>query len=117
MNGGALRTWTADNGVCWPTDLLPSKAPSARIMSRGYNAKPISFGSSEPGSTASINAHARGLIADVNHYRRSNVSCPPYFSKWDKRLIRNQNAEQQKLIFIAHSIGGIILQAVSPHLH
>ncbi|PMD54981.1 uncharacterized protein K444DRAFT_696279 [Hyaloscypha bicolor E] len=60
-------------------------------MSWGYNSKVVTWRSF--GSTASIQGHARGLLADVNNYRRT------------------RQAEGQKLIFVAHDIGGILVQA------
>lgn len=40
LNGDPQRTWTAKNGVFWPTDLLPGSLKDARanILVYGYNA-------------------------------------------------------------------------------
>ena len=47
LNGDPRRTWTAKNGVFWPTDLLPVslKSAKARILVYGYNADVYTFGS------------------------------------------------------------------------
>jgi hypothetical protein len=110
MGGDFFHSWTADNGVCWPRSLLPLKFPTARIMSWGYNSKVVTWRSF--GSTASIQGHARGLLADVNHYRRTRVSYVACLQGgWSANY--EQQAEGQKLIFVAHGIGGILVQAVS----
>lgn len=98
--GSFLRSWTAENGCCWPRDLLPEdigqlplNGRTGRVLSWGYDAGLLSVGFSRSPSTATIHAHARGLLADVNHYR-------------DQRTIVNH-----KIIFIGHGTGGIIIQA------
>ena len=47
LNGSPRSTWTAKNGVFWPTDLLPLtlKSAKARILVYGYNADIYTFGS------------------------------------------------------------------------
>lgn len=47
LNGDPRRTWTAKNGVFWPTALLPVslKSAKARILVYGYNADVYTFGS------------------------------------------------------------------------
>lgn len=79
-------------------------------MSWGYNAIVVTLNSVT--STASIQGHARGLLADINHYRRTRVSYGTYLQGWWSANY-GQQAEEQKLIFVAHDIGGIIVQAVS----
>jgi hypothetical protein len=46
LNGDPRKTWTAKNGVFWPTDLLPTslKSAKARILVYGYNADVYAFG-------------------------------------------------------------------------
>jgi hypothetical protein len=81
-------------------------------MSWGYNSKVVTWRSF--GSTASIQGHARGLLADVNNYRRTRVSYVACLQGgWSANY--EQQAEGQKLIFVAHDIGGILVQAVSTH--
>lgn len=48
LNGDPRQTWTARNGVFWPTELLPAtlKSVKARILVYGYNADVYAFGSS-----------------------------------------------------------------------
>ena len=47
LNGDPRNTWTAKNGVFWPTDLLPLtlKSVKARVLVYGYNADVVTFGS------------------------------------------------------------------------
>ena len=46
LNGNPQTTWTANNGVFWPTDLLPISLKSAkvRILVYGYIADVYTFG-------------------------------------------------------------------------
>lgn len=49
LNGDPRRSWTAKNGVFWPTQLLPItlKSAQARILVYGYNADVYAFGNSQ----------------------------------------------------------------------
>jgi hypothetical protein len=49
LNGDSRLTWTARNGVFWPTQLLPAtlKSAQARILVYGYNADVYAFGNSQ----------------------------------------------------------------------
>lgn len=71
-NGHWKKTWTADNGVFWPKDLLPDIAPNARIFSYGYDARTYSFRSSSL-SQQSIDDHARALVADLTLKRERSA--------------------------------------------
>jgi hypothetical protein len=49
LNGDPRLTWTATNGVFWPTQLLPItlKSAQARILVYGYNADVYAFGNNQ----------------------------------------------------------------------
>lgn len=49
LNGDPRQTWTAANGVFWPTQLLPNtlKSAQARILVYGYNANVYAFGNDQ----------------------------------------------------------------------
>jgi hypothetical protein len=49
LNGDPRLSWTAKNGVFWPTQLLPItlKSAQARILMYGYNADVYAFGNSQ----------------------------------------------------------------------
>lgn len=66
LNGGAIKTWTADN-VFWPKDLLPAEIPHARVLAFGYDAQVVHFWS-EP-SQNRIDNHADALFAELSGVR------------------------------------------------
>ncbi len=61
-------TWSVENGVMWPRDLLPKKIPDARIMIFKYNAN-VAWGVSEAG----IRQHADTLLDLVQGKRYDTV--------------------------------------------
>ena len=100
------RTWTLNNDpsrsdgqiprtlckreIFWPRDLLPQVFPQARILTWGYNVQLKHMLTSS--SKESIFQHAGVLLSDL-------------------ALLRTSNADKQKnLIFIAHSLGGIVVK-------
>ncbi|KAH7204891.1 ankyrin repeat-containing domain protein [Fusarium redolens] len=86
LNGNRTKTWTQD-GCCWPRDLLPKKIPTARVLTFGYDA---SFARNY--STYGIREHATMLLARLrdNREERDDVDRP--------------------LIFVCHSLGGIVVK-------
>jgi alpha-beta hydrolase superfamily lysophospholipase len=102
LNGHPQSTWTAKNGVFWPTDLLPvtfaSKDPAkhakVRILVYGYNADVVAFGE-KSASTDKIHEHAQSLVSSLALERKS------------------EEAEENPIIWVAHSLGGILVKRVS----
>ncbi|KAK4896822.1 hypothetical protein LTR27_005419 [Elasticomyces elasticus] len=82
----ALATWTK-NEKLWLKDFLPREVPTARIMIFAYNAN-VAFES----STAGVLEQADNLLNRLRHKRRR--------AKLDNRPI----------IFVAHSLGGIMVK-------
>lgn len=87
LQGHTKRTW-ATSKLCWPVDLLPQDLPCARIMAFGYNKLVMN----EP---------------------------PPQFRDLRKTLLdsltinrRLTKAGSRPLIFITHSLGGLIVKRV-----
>ena len=76
--------------VFWPRDLLPRAFPQARIVTWGYDVQIEGFVADA--SQASIYHHAENLLADTVMLRRSDA------------------AKLKPLIFIAHSLGGIVVK-------
>ncbi|KAK3941281.1 protein SERAC1 [Diplogelasinospora grovesii] len=89
LDGHPIRSWQADdaNRTVWPRDLLPTYLPKVRVLSFGYNA--TIRGST---SRAKIRDHARSLL------------------QWliDKR--EDDNAKMRPLVFVGHSLGGVIIK-------
>ena len=76
--------------IFWPRDLLPQVFPQARILTWGYNVQLKHMLTST--SKESIFQHAGVLLSDL-------------------ALLRTSSADKQKkLIFIAHSLGGIVVK-------
>ncbi|EXJ89617.1 hypothetical protein A1O3_02684 [Capronia epimyces CBS 606.96] len=88
LGGDAIHTWTHPKSkAIWLKDFLPAQIPNARIMTFGYNAA-MALGQ----STAEVIDHARSLLASLV----------------DKR--EEPEEIQRPLIFIAHSLGGIVVK-------
>ncbi|KAH0611238.1 uncharacterized protein H6S33_011665 [Morchella sextelata] len=92
LNGHRERSWTADNGVNWLKDLLPEKSPNARIFSYGYDSR-----THGPVSEQHLHDHGVALVSDLSLVRRSTQT------------------EGRPIIFIAHSLGGIICKSALIH--
>ncbi|KAG8846226.1 hypothetical protein FRB91_001059, partial [Serendipita sp. 411] len=88
LDGHREQSWTADDGTMWLRDLLPEDIPNARILSYGYDADTRSFSRT---STQNIFRHAEAFAEDLSRLRRTADSKRP-------------------IIFLAHSLGGIILK-------
>ena len=81
--------------IFWPQDLLPQAIPDCRIASWGYNVDlRVSRGST---STATVFDHARTLLSDLADVRVT------------------EDERKRPIIFVAHSLGGIVVKDVRPH--
>jgi hypothetical protein len=75
--------------VYWPRDLLPTDCPKARILTWGYDTNVIK-GIAAPTNKSNIFAHAKDLLYALDRGR----------------------PQGRPLIFVAHSLGGIIVKEV-----
>jgi protein SERAC1 len=98
LGGDSFSTWTKD-GVNWLSDLLPLKAAdgafqNARIMTYGYDARVFirPFAAKTTGRTFTF---AEALLGDLSDMRSS------------------QEEKVRPLIFMGHSLGGIVIKSVS----
>jgi hypothetical protein len=95
-NAFGVRTWTwtgiRDKGeeeeVLWLKDLLPQQLPNARVLLFGYNSA-IGLNT----STSGLSGAAENLLARLR--------------------VKRQNDTQRPIIFLAHSLGGIVIKHVS----
>lgn len=76
--------------VFWPADLLPQECPDARVLVWGYDTRVTKY-LSGPVDTNSIFSHAKNLLYALGRNRPT----------------------QRPLIFVAHSLGGIVVKEVS----
>lgn len=95
LNGHWEKTWQSDKstskggGAMWLRDFLPQQIPHARIMSFGYDSV-LLFSK----STSDVGTFAEQLLESLLS-RRMNVP------------------ETRPIIFICHSLGGIVVKKVS----
>jgi len=91
LMGKAMDTWWHEGTKThWPRDLLTKDMTDCRIMTFGYNADIVQlFG---PASTSRLTDHAKTLVDNLTAHRRKTRS------------------ESRPIIFIAHSLGGLVVQ-------
>jgi hypothetical protein len=77
--------------VYWPRDLVPSSVPSARILTFGYDTR-IRHVFSSPGSRSTLYDIAWDFLVALEGVRRSYAQ------------------ESRPIIFVAHSLGGIVVK-------
>lgn len=83
LGGHILRTWTHRNQNCWPRDSLQGELPDARVYSYGYPSKVFANK-----SVAGIREFAGHLLDDI----------------------RVQVKGSRPIIFVCHSLGGIVVK-------
>ena len=92
LMGNPYTTWTRGkdpNRKPWISDFLPSQLPHARVFSYGYDSKFV-----RSSSVAGIPDFARNLLG------------------WLKLRRSTESERQRPLLFICHSLGGIIVKKV-----
>lgn len=86
LNGNAYTTWKHDNGVLWLRDLLPDAFAGSRVFTYGYSSKVF-----QSDSAADLRSFSRNLLNLLN---------------------AKSVGQQQPIIFICHSLGGIVCKQV-----
>jgi hypothetical protein len=96
LNGSPEASWTAQNGVFWPIDLLPrilGDVAPANILVYGYNADVYSRRtSSSSASDNFIYQHAQTLVTSLTQFRVS------------------EGTSRNPIIWVCHSLGGILVK-------
>lgn len=93
LNGHRDKTWIAANGKHWLRDLLPNDIINARIFCWGYDANTHG----DRVSCQYLYDLARSLVSDLCLERRLT------------------NTTTRPIIFVAHSLGGIIVKSALVH--
>ncbi|KAK5936655.1 hypothetical protein PMZ80_011120 [Knufia obscura] len=90
LNGNPEKTWTADNGIFWPRDLLPKHLGDARcrVLTYGYDAR--------------VSAFTDGVSKDHIHHHAENLAAKLYSNR------ALNNAVERPIIFVVHSLGGLV---------
>ncbi|KAI3572864.1 Alpha/Beta hydrolase protein [Fusarium oxysporum f. sp. albedinis] len=95
LRGDREKTWTED-GVLWPKDLLPQDIPESRIYLFGYDTG-ITHRDQSSVTKTEIHSDAEDFCAKLAAERSST------------------NTEDRPIIFIAHSLGGLVAAQILMH--
>ena len=100
LNGHREDTWTYEDHntkkkTLWLREILPSKIPTARIWTWGYDSRTYSQSHREPLTIKKLYDHGRELVSDIDLERRDD------------------GTEKRPIIFITHGLGGIVVKTVS----
>jgi hypothetical protein len=76
----AMMSWTHQNGILWPRDLLPQDVPNARILVFGYNSNIMRNVSQE-----GIQDHATNLLDRLGRNRNATEVCGSHVSPGKKK--------------------------------
>ncbi|KAF8518534.1 hypothetical protein BU17DRAFT_48556 [Hysterangium stoloniferum] len=96
LDGHRETSWTGKQEKLWLRDFLPQKIPYSRILTYGYDAN--THGQSQL-SEQTIEDHGETLISKLALFRRGS------------------NTMERAIIFIAHSLGGIVLKCALNYSH
>ena len=98
LTGNAYKTWLhKEKGVMvhWPSELLKQDLPDARIMSFGYDADIVNLWN--PRSHSPLTGHAENMVGALVRKRERT------------------NTEDRKILFVGHSLGGLVIEHALSH--
>lgn len=96
LTGHLDKTWTVPGSAApWPQALLPTTIERARILAFGYDARVVDWNMV---SQNRIGNHSRNLLQAVADYRENDMT------------------NDRHIIFVAHSLGGLICEDVRASL-
>lgn len=107
LGGDFYRTWATSDSqrqMLWLSQLLPNDLPGARIFSFGYESAPA-FSRSVTGISDSAKVllyHLKSITEQVSEKSQT----------YRAQILTNCQWPHQPIIFICHSLGGIIVKQV-----
>ena len=116
MFGHPRKTWACDDTDCfWPSELLPPilEDESARILSYGYDSGAETFTDREPRHKIHdvIKSFGRDLASNRQVWH-IYPDIPTLVVEVFSNASKIRKATQRPLIFVAHSMGGLIVKGV-----
>lgn len=98
LTGNAYNTWLhKESGIHWPSELLRQDIPNSRILSFGYDADVVHIFGGGPASNSRLSNHAESLVGKLVRERERT------------------GTEMRKIIFVAHSLGGLVTEQALTH--
>ena len=95
LTGNTYTTWLhKDSHVHWPSDLLKQDIPDARILGFGYDADVVKLWNASNGC---LSNHAENMVGALVRKRERT------------------DTERRRILFVAHSIGGLIVKQALIH--
>ena len=98
LTGNAYNTWLdEETDVHWPSKLLRQDIEKSRILSFGYDADVVGIWGRGPASGSRLSNHAENLVGKLVRERERS------------------NTEFRRIIFVAHSLGGLVTEQALIH--
>ncbi len=107
----AWKTWSRGDKL-WLRDFLPARLPRpARVMLFAYNSSPVL-----DASAAKLDEHAESLLHWLSLRRKvgssKHMAPSSGANNHDHILTSPQDCQQRPLIFVGHSLGGLVIKQV-----